>query len=156
MTKELESFPYQSLKIQIGELLKQGREQAGKVVNTILVQTYWHIGRQIVEFEQGGKEKAEYGSNLLDRLSKDLTLEFGKGFSRSNLTYMRRFFLEFPNRETLSHKLSWSHYFEILKSEEPLEIGFYTKQSERENWRVKKPRLRECHHSRLDLQTYKY
>ncbi|MDI1322783.1 MAG: DUF1016 N-terminal domain-containing protein [Algoriphagus sp.] len=147
MTKELESFPYQSLKTQIGELLKQGREQAGKVVNTILVQSYWQIGRQIVEFEQGGKEKAEYGSNLLDRLSKDLTLEFGKGFSRSNLTYMRRFFLEFPNREALSHKLSWSHYFEILKSEEPLEIGFYTKQCERENWSIEKLRLRECLHS---------
>jgi hypothetical protein len=125
MDNQPEPIPYQSLKTQIGELLKQGREQAGKVVNTILVQTYWHIGRQIVEFEQGGKEKAEYGSNLLDRLSSDLSLEFGKGFSRSNLSYMRKFFLEFPNRETVSHKLSWGHYYEILKSDQELEIGFY-------------------------------
>jgi hypothetical protein len=99
--------PYFGLKSQISELLLLGREQAGRAVNSILVQTYWQIGRQIVEFEQGGKEKAEYGSNLLDRLSSDLSLEFGKGFSRSNLSYMRKFFLEFPNRETVSHKLSW-------------------------------------------------
>ena len=102
-----------------------------------MVQTYWQIGRHIVEFEQGGDAKSEYGSNLLERLSKDLSLEFGKGFSRSNLIYMRKFFISFPNSETLSHKLSWSHYFEILKSDEPLEISFYVKQCENENWSVR-------------------
>ncbi|GMQ31645.1 PDDEXK nuclease domain-containing protein [Algoriphagus confluentis] len=128
---------YSHLKSEISQLLKAGREQAGRAVNSILVQTYWHIGRHIVEFEQGGEAKSEYGSNLLDRLSRDLTLEFGKGFSRSNLVYMRKFFLSFPISETLSHKLSWSHYFEILKSDEALEISFYSKQCEKENWSVR-------------------
>jgi len=124
---------YQQLKEQIGELLRRGREQAGRAVNTILVQTYWHIGRHIVEFEQKGNIKAEYGSELLDRLSRDLTAEFGKGFSRSNLVYIRKFYLAFPKSETLSNQLSWSHYFEILKSDNELEISFYAKQCEKEN-----------------------
>jgi predicted nuclease of restriction endonuclease-like (RecB) superfamily len=122
---------YHELKKDISELLLLGRQQAGRAINTILVQTYWQIGRHIVEFEQGGRDKAEYGTNLLDRLSSDLSVEFGKGFSRSNLTYMRKLYQYFPIRETLSHKLSWSHFFEILKSDEPLEVSFYTQLSNR-------------------------
>lgn len=118
-------------------MLGKGREQAGRAVNTILVQTYWHIGKHIVEFEQGGDEKSEYGSELLDRLSKYLTLEFGKGFSRSNLVYIRKFYSTFPKSETLSHQLSWSHYFEILKADSELERNFYLKECERENWSVR-------------------
>lgn len=128
---------YRSLKKEIGELLAKGREQAGRAINAVLVQTYWHIGRHIVEFEQSGKEKSEYGSELLDRLSKDLTLEFGKGFSRSNLVYIRKFYSAFPKSETLSHQLSWSHYFEILKAENDLERSFYLKECEKENWSVR-------------------
>jgi len=128
---------YQSLKNQIGELLILGRENAGRAVNTILVQTYWQIGRHIVEFEQGGNEKSEYGRSVLDRLSKDLNLEYGKGFSRSNLTYMRKLFLFYPNRETLSHKLTWSHYFEVLKADNALEISFYSKECAKEKWSVR-------------------
>jgi predicted nuclease of restriction endonuclease-like (RecB) superfamily len=137
MSKEISNTQYEQLKLQIGELLRQGRVQAGRAVNTILLQTYWQIGRHIVEFEQKGKVKAEYGAELLDRLSKDLVLSYGKGFSRSNLTYMRKMFLAFPKSETLSHKLSWSHYFEILKADSDLEISFYTKQCEKENWSVR-------------------
>jgi predicted nuclease of restriction endonuclease-like (RecB) superfamily len=133
--KELQ--PYNGLIRQIGALLDAGRAQAGRAINMVLVQTYRQIGQHIVEFEQDGKAKAEYGSELLDRLSKDLTLEFGKGFSRSNLVYMRKFYLAFPNSETLSHQLSWSHYFEILKADNALEISFYTKQCEKENWSVR-------------------
>lgn len=128
---------YQSLITDIGTLLNRGREQVAKTANTILVQTYWLIGRHIVEFEQNGQDKAEYGSDLLNRISKDLKDRYGAGFSRSNLHYMRKFYLSFPNCETLSHKLSWSHYFEILKADNPLEIGFYTKQTEKENWSVR-------------------
>lgn len=138
---------YQSLIGQIGELLTNGRSQAAKVVNTILVQTYWQIGRHIVEFEQGGKDKSEYGSELLDRISKDLTLSFGKGFSRSNLFQIRQFYIKFQKiqtlsgqlaiNENLSHKLSWSHYIEIIKAENELEIDFYYKQCENENWSVR-------------------
>ena len=128
---------YQNLIQQIGELLHQGRQQAAQAVNNLLVQTYWQIGQHIVEFEQGGKAKSDYGSELLDKLSKDLTLKYGKGFSRSNLNYMRKFYLSFPKSETLSHKLGWSHYFEILKADNELEINFYTKQCEKDNWSVR-------------------
>jgi predicted nuclease of restriction endonuclease-like (RecB) superfamily len=137
MTKEIANDVYSSLKNEIGSLLKQGREQAGRAVNTILVQTYWRIGRHIVEFEQSGKEKSDYGSELIDRLSKDLSLEYGKGFSRSNLIYIRKFYLVFPISESLSHQLTWSHYFEILKADDSLEISFYVKQCEKENWSVR-------------------
>ncbi|MGR8933864.1 MAG: PDDEXK nuclease domain-containing protein [Gammaproteobacteria bacterium] len=128
---------YQDLLQEIGQLLHTARQQAAQTVNTLLVQTYWRIGRHIVEFEQGGNEKADYGSGLLDRLSKDLTTLHGKGFSRSNVYYMRKLYLSFQNSETLSHKLSWSHYFEILKADEPLEISFYTRQAVLENWSVR-------------------
>lgn len=135
---------YQSLITDIGTLLNRGREQVAQTANTILVQTYWLIGRHIVEFEQNGQDKAEYGSNLLERLSKDLTKLYGKGFSRSNLFHIRMFYLKFPKIQTVSGQfempvftLSWSHYAEIIKEDNPLAIGFYTKQTEKENWSVR-------------------
>lgn len=134
---QIEESKYTYLINEIGNLLEKGREQAAQSVNTVLVQTYWLIGRYIVEFEQSGKEKAEYGSNLLDVLSKDLTQLYGKGFGRSNLFYMRKLYLSFQNSGTLSHKLSWSHYYEILKTDDDLEIKFYLKQCEKENWSVR-------------------
>jgi predicted nuclease of restriction endonuclease-like (RecB) superfamily len=137
MSEYVSTNNYQSLKHEIGELLSKGRAQAGRAINTILVQTYWHIRRHIVEFEQSGKEKAEYGAELLNRLSKDLTLEFGKGFSRSNLFQIRQFYLKFPKIKTLSGQLSWSHYAEIIKAENDLEISFYAKESEKEKWSVR-------------------
>jgi predicted nuclease of restriction endonuclease-like (RecB) superfamily len=137
MTDELPADTYSQLKDQIGMLLRQGRQQAGRAVNNILVQTYWHVGRHIVKFEQKGNVKAEYGSELLDRLSRDLSAEFGKGFSRSNLFQIRQFYLKFPKIQTLSEQLSWSHYVEIIKSDNDLEISFYVKQCEKENWSVR-------------------
>lgn len=143
----IEQSKYTALIDEIGSLLQKGREQVAHSANTILVQTYWLIGQHIVEFEQGGKEKAEYGSQLLDQLSKDLTQHYGKGFNRSNLFYMRKLYLKFPKIQTLSgqfeksgtlsHKLSWSHYYEILKADNDLEISFYVKQTEKENWSVR-------------------
>ena len=128
---------YNNLKKQIKDLLSQGRKKAYNQINAILLTTYWNIGKYIVEYEQQGKERAKYGKELLTKLSKDLTIEYGKGFSRSNLTYMRKFYLTFPKSETLSHKLSWSHYFEILKIDDELEMNFYLKQCEKENWSVR-------------------
>ena len=113
---------YDRLIEQIGDLLQQGRTKAAYAVNNILVHTYWQIGRYIVEFEQGGLEKSEYGSKLLDRLSKSLTAMYGKGFSRSNMVYIRKLYGAFPIGETVSDQLSWSHYVEILKSDNELEI----------------------------------
>lgn len=143
----LEKPKYSELINQIGGLLQAGKTQAAQSVNTILVQTYWFIGKHIVEFEQGGKEKAEYGSQLLDQLSKDLTMRYGKGFSRSNVFQIRQFYLRFSKIQTLSgqfennkaqsHILSWSHYIEILKSDSDLEVSFYVKQATKENWSVR-------------------
>ena len=128
---------YSELVKSIGSLLSAARARIASSVNTVLLQTYWNIGKYIVEYEQKGSERAEYGSNLLERLSADLTKRYGKGFSRSNILYMRKFYICFPNSETLSHVLSWSHYFEILKSDDPLEISFYTKECETQKWSVR-------------------
>jgi predicted nuclease of restriction endonuclease-like (RecB) superfamily len=150
---EINQSKYRELISQIGELLQNGRDQAARSVNTILVHTYWLIGRHIVEYEQGGKEKAEYGTFLFGQLSKDLTSIYGKGFSRSNLLYMRKLYLAFPKSETLSNVLSWSHYFEILRSDNDLEVGFYIKQAEKENWSVRelKRQMRSMLFHRLAL-----
>ena len=88
MKNDITKINYQTLKEQIKALLSEGRKRAISSVNSILVQTYWHIGKYIVEYEQKGDKKAEYGKELLTKLSKDLTLEYGKGFSRSNLFQM--------------------------------------------------------------------
>ena len=133
----LESNKYQNLIHQIGELFQSGRQRAIQSVNTVLVQTYWEIGHYIVEFEQQGNERAEYGTQLFERLSKDLTLQYGKGFGRSNLLYMRKLYLSFQISGTLSHLLTWSHYYEILKADSDLEISFYSKQCEIEKWSVR-------------------
>ncbi|MBI2130098.1 hypothetical protein HYU07_07785 [Candidatus Woesearchaeota archaeon] len=108
---------YASLIDNIGKLLEQGRRQAYQAVNSILVKAYREIGKRIVEYEQMGKEKAEYGTALLDNLSRDLVKKFGKGFSRDNLEKMRKFYHLFRNSETLSRKLSWSHYCLLLRIE---------------------------------------
>lgn len=154
---ELQQQEYNKLIQGIGQLLIAGRERAAREVNSILVQTYWEIGRYIVEFEQRGKEKAEYGSQLFDRLSTDLTQAYGKGFGRSNLFYMRKLYLSFQNSGTLSHKLTWSHYYEILKADSDLEISFYTKQSEKEKWSVRelKRQMKSMLFHRLALSTDK-
>lgn len=128
---------YHKLLDNVGVLLSSAREQAAYAVNTLLVQTYWQVGRHIVEFEQQGHEKAEYGSGLLDRLAKDLTTQYGKGFSRSNVFLIRQFYLKFTKIQTLSGFLSWSHYIEILKSNNDLELKFYAKQCELERWSVR-------------------
>ena len=135
MTNKL-SINYQNLAQEINSILKQGQKQAISSVNILLLQTYWQIGQKIVEFEQKGNIKAEYGSELLKNLAKELKIH-GKGFSRSNLTYMRLLYINYPKSETLSHKLSWSHYFEILKVEYPLARSFYDKQCVIENWSVR-------------------
>lgn len=154
---ELQQNNYSNLITQIGELLHLGRQKAAQEVNTILVKTYWEIGRHIVEFEQKGNEKAEYGTQLFDRLSKDLSEAYGKGFGRSNLLYMRKLYLRFQISGTLSHKLTWSHYYEILKSDHDLEIGFYTKQAEKEKWSVRelKRQMKSMLFHRLALSTDK-
>jgi predicted nuclease of restriction endonuclease-like (RecB) superfamily len=128
---------YNTLVASIGKLLEDARKNVAKTINTILVETYWKIGKQIVEYEQIGKERANYGEKLLKKLSKDLTNKFGRGFSRSNLQYMRLLYLKYPKCQTLSGKLSWSHYVELLNVSDDLARSFYEKQCIKENWSVR-------------------
>jgi predicted nuclease of restriction endonuclease-like (RecB) superfamily len=111
--------------------------QAVQAVNTKMTQTYWQVGRQIVEFEQGGKSKAEYGKALISNLASDLCLRHGRGFSRSNLIRFRQFYLAWPIGATLSHQLSWSIIVELLKINDPLERSFYEQQTLSERWSVR-------------------
>lgn len=138
MSNELDNpQAYQHLVDDIGNLLTEARQHIATAANSVLVKTYWTIGQYIVEFEQQGKAKAVYGDELINRLSKDLRLKYGKGFSRSNLFMIRQFYVRFPKIQTLSGLLSWSHYIELLKLEDPLEIDFYTRQCEKEHWSVR-------------------
>ena len=127
---------YKRLLGRISEVYSTGQLRAVQAVNAQLTETYWQIGHDIIEFEQGGKAKAEYGKGLLTNLSRDLTRRHGKGFSRSNLSRFRQFYLAYPICAKASHKLSWSHYSELLKVEDPLERSFYEQQSMLEKWSV--------------------
>ena len=128
---------YTNLIADIGKLLKIGRTTAIKKVNTVLLETYWNVGKRIVEFEQAGIPKAEYGKELLKDLSKDLSKQYGKGFSRTNLQYMRMLYVKYPKCQTLSGKLSWSHYIELLSISDDTSRSFYEKQCNHEHWSVR-------------------
>jgi hypothetical protein len=128
---------YQHLLGKISDVYTTGQARAAQAVNAHITETYWQIGRDIVEFEQGGSARAEYGKGLMIRLSRDLSLRHGKGFSRSNVKNMRAFYLAYPKGQTPSGFLTWSHYVELLAIDDLLERGFYEKQSIAENWSVK-------------------
>lgn len=128
---------YQHLLVKISNTYQSGQVKATQAVNIQLLETYWHIGQQIVEFEQGGNTRAEYGKALISNLAKDLSLLHGKGFSASNVKRFRQFYLVYPIGATVSHQLSWSHVVEFLKIDDPLERSFYEKQTQLENWNVR-------------------
>ncbi|MBL4560982.1 MAG: DUF1016 family protein [Labilibaculum sp.] len=119
---------------------ESAKTNIAKAVNSEMLYAYWEIGKYIINFEQKGKLKADYGSHLLENLSKDLSLSHGKGFSRSNLNYMRLLYHKYPTCETLSPKLSWSHYYELLKVEDDLAREFYEKQAIIDNWGIRELR----------------
>lgn len=107
--------------------MQKARENAFRAINIELVKANWEIGRHIVEFEQQGKEKADYGSSLLTILSKDLKTRFGKGFSKSNIYLCRQFYIKYQKFQTVSGKLSWSHYSELVTVSDDLARKFYEK-----------------------------
>ena len=102
-----------SMMNEIRELLLNARQRVAVQVNTELLSTYWNVGKIIVEYEQESKDRADYGKQTLKELSKGLTKEFGKGFSVSNLYNMRLFYMHHQKFQTVSGKLSWSHYCEL-------------------------------------------
>ena len=128
---------YALLLQRVGDTMERGRQQIVSSVNMAILCSYWEIGRHIVEYEQSGSKKAVYGAALLDQLSADLNAQFGKGFSHSNLVYIRKLYLTYPKSQTLSNFLSWSHYIELLKLDDPLERSFYEREAEAERWGVR-------------------
>jgi predicted nuclease of restriction endonuclease-like (RecB) superfamily len=128
---------YQQLLATISDTYTVGQMRATQAVNAQLLETYWQVGQHMVDFEQAGQTRADYGKALLDKLAADLSLRHGKGFSRSNLIRFRQFYLAYPKGATLSHQLSWSHMVEILKLDDPLERSFYEQQAARERWSVR-------------------
>lgn len=103
---------------RVTDLLKTARNSVVKSVNQTMVQTYFEIGRIIIEEEQGGSERAEYGKHIIKELSGRLTKEFGKGFSHRNLEQMRQFYLVYSKTQTVSAEfnLSWSHYLKLMRT----------------------------------------
>ena len=122
---------------EIGDLLATARSNVARQVNNELLSTYWNIGRIIAEYEQTVPERADYGKQTLKELSKALTAEFGKGFSRANLQNMRSFYLTYEKCQTLSGKLSWSHYCELLTIADTVKRSFYEKEAVNSNWSVR-------------------
>lgn len=125
---------YHQLLDTIGLTIEQARQNAVKVINTELVKANWEIGRHIVEYEQHGQERAEYGSELLTRLSKDLQQRYGKGFGRRNILDMRRFYLAYQKWQAVPAKLSWTHFVVLLSVSDDIARKFYEKQTILENW----------------------
>ncbi|MDR2970838.1 MAG: PDDEXK nuclease domain-containing protein [Bacteroidales bacterium] len=159
---ELDNNTYKKLVDEIRQLVNQAKHQIVYNINIELLYTYWHVGRLIVAKEHDKQYDELSIKQLLISLSKDLTKELGKGFSRSQLTYMRLFYLHFqtlPEKTmpgltvshqdkniikstglTVSHLLSWSHYYELLKCNTEEEIGFYQQSAIRERWSVRELR----------------
>jgi hypothetical protein len=117
MPEKIQNISTESFFNKVAEVLKQARKSIVTSVNSTMVHTYFEIGKMIVEEEQAGKERAEYGEKLISELSKRLSTEFGRGFSVTNLQQMRNFYLVYEKQQTLSvkFKLSWSHYLKLLR-----------------------------------------
>ncbi len=145
---------YGALVAGISDLLENARRSAARAVNGILTATYWEVGRRVVEFEQGGQARAEYGEALLKRLAQDLTVEHGRGFGMVNLSLMRRFYLSWPAAPILqtpseesatltvpatspAFPLPWSHYVRLLSVANPNARAFYEAEALRGGWSVR-------------------
>lgn len=118
----------------ITQILQSARRQVVQSVNIAMVQSYWEIGRIIVEEEQQGQYRAEYGANLVKYLSDKLTSEFGKGFTETNIKYFRQFYLTFQIRHALRDELSWTHYRSLLRVENPAAREFYFQETIANGW----------------------
>src|SRR3989344_1541232 len=119
---------------KIRDIIESARLNVFKTVNSTMVYTYWEIGRVIVEEEQKGKERAEYGLNLLKMLSIKLTKEFGRGFDESNLRNIRQFYILFPNRDALRNELTWTHYRLLIRVEREDSRSFYLNETINSKW----------------------
>lgn len=129
--------PEESYKIiRNSVLIAQSKVYIYTVVNSAMVQAYWEIGQEIHK-PCGENDRAEYGKKLLQYLSEQLTKEFGKGFTVTNLKYMRQFYRAFPIRHTLCYELSWSHYRLLMRIEDEKARKFYLEESVKSKWSVR-------------------
>lgn len=115
---------YESIKA----ILQEARNKVYQTANFAMVEAYWNIGRKIID-EQNGKEKADYGTGLLKELSRQMTQDFGKGFTVTNLKYMRQFYLTFPNGHALRDELSWTHYRLLMRVDNEKARNFYLEEA---------------------------
>ncbi len=122
---------------EIQAVLTKARTQLQQTVNHVIIDAYWQVGKLIVEYEQQGQSKAQYGKQTLINLAEQLTQEFGKGFDSSNLRRMRQFYIVFPNCGTVSHKLSWSHYRHLIRIENTDARKWYMEECIAQNWSVR-------------------
>ncbi|MDP2791348.1 MAG: PDDEXK nuclease domain-containing protein [Rectinemataceae bacterium] len=147
------SLTAENLYIQIRDLILSARKSAARDINVLQVHTNFKIGKHIVEYEQQGKARAVYGGEMLESLSKRLSDDFGSGFSRSNISSMRRFYLAYQNRDRIvqtlsgqsstakpSFLLSWSHYVFLISITNPDERRFYEIESTEQNWTIRELR----------------
>ncbi|MGR3303863.1 MAG: PDDEXK nuclease domain-containing protein [Candidatus Scalindua sp.] len=134
--KEIDNTFYNDIRT----ILQQARNKAYSAINSAMVEAYWSIGKRIVEEEQKGKGRAEYGANLIKNLSIALNVEFGKGFSIANLKNFRQFYLTFKDDQkgyTLCSQLSWSHIRLIMRIDKPNIREYYLKETKAQGWSVR-------------------
>lgn len=136
MTNNIMMKDVSTIFTEIKELVLDSRKRVYSTVNTEMLKLYWNIGKIIMQIQQG-ETRASYGDTILDTLSQKLTKEFGKGFSARNLRTMRKFYNYYPIWQTVSSKLSWSHYLEILKIDEECKRNFYINETINSKWSVR-------------------
>ena len=138
----------------IRDVIAQARQHTAKAINVAMVLAYWFVGKRIVEEEQNGKERADYGHYILQNLSKALTREFGEGFSYSNLRNMRQFYRTYQDDAicyTACSKLSWSHNRLIMRVNDERARMFYLNEAAKQNWSVKllERNIESCYYQRM-------
>lgn len=140
---------YKSIKL----VIENSRQTVYRLANATMVQSYWHIGKLIIEEEQKRRERAEYGKELISNLSGKLSVDFGKGFTETNLKYMRQFYLAFENSHALRDELSWTHYRLLLKVEHEAARTFYAAEAIAGNWstRTLERQINSLYYNRLKL-----
>ncbi len=134
---------YESTLAEVSSLLEAARRAAARSVNAVMTTAYWRIGQRLIEVEQGGADRAEYGTQLISRLSADLTARYGRGFSERNLEIMRQFYRNWPIPQTASAELSegfplsWSHYVKLLTVQTEEARRFYEEEAKRGGWSLR-------------------
>ena len=137
ISKKKNNLPEKSIEIlyrDIKKIIEDARDTVYRTANFSMVQAYWNIGRLIVEEEQNGKKRADYGKQLIEELAVRLTAEYGKGFDRTNVWNMRKFYIAFPILDALRQELTWTHYRLLMRIEREDAIKFYIQEAIECSW----------------------